>query len=69
MSKNIIDSIEAAQNQLHSDIIAALDKFTENTGLYVPAMRWEIAKAIDCNGRAYFAKYWNIKSDLSTGMM
>jgi len=66
--KKLAEQVAEAQRTLHDQIAAALQRFTETTGLIVPAASWNVATALNADGNVASVEYWSIKSDLSTGL-
>jgi len=68
MTKELVHDIEDAQATLHEEVTAALEKFTDTTGMCVPSMRWALDRALNCDGHTDAVRYWDIRSDLCTGI-
>ena len=60
--------IEDAQAKLHTAVYHALVEFTKETGLHIPSMSWQVASALDENGRTKAIDYYEIRSDLRSGV-
>ena len=60
--------IENAQVKLHETVRAALDEFTEETGMTVNGIKWSVSTASDENGHTHAVCYYSLRSDLSTGI-
>ena len=68
MTKKLVHDIEDAQATLHNEVCAALEKFTAATGMCVPSMSWATDRALDCDGHTHAVRYWDVRSDLCTGI-
>lgn len=66
MKKKLAREIKAAQATLHDEVGEALGKFTDSTGLSVPAMAWCIDRGVRRKKRAKAVVYWDFRSDLRT---
>ena len=62
------ETVQAAQDALKRDVLAALRAFTDQTGLIVPGMDWHVAVALDSDGNLEAADYYATSLSLSTGV-
>ena len=62
------EQVEDAEAKLHAAILAALRRFTNATGLIVPRVTWDTARAIDARGHLEAVEYYGVSSDLASGM-
>ncbi len=53
---------------MHEAVRAALDEFTEETGMTVNGINWSVSTASDENGHTHAVCYYALRSDLSTGI-
>jgi len=68
-SKTLANRIEDEQTVLHDAVRDALQSFTDKTGLCVPSMNWVTSTALNENGNTEAVTYWNVTSNISTGIM
>ena len=64
----IAHAIKDAQGELYIDIDRALSKFTDTTGLCVSDICWEVARAMDAYGYTTHIAYYDMRSELQSGV-
>lgn len=62
---SIKDEINKATEDLHKEQAAALDKFTERTGLKIVSTRWDCAEVM-LEGQQIGVKYLRLRSSMET---
>jgi hypothetical protein len=62
------EQIENAQYKLHAEILAALTKFSEETGLSVVYICWQVSREMDHKGNTKNVCYNSLRTDLATGV-
>ncbi len=66
--KTLAYEIEDAQMDLHNEVLSALSRFTERTGLVAYSIEWNVDTEINESGRTVSVSYGRINSDLKTGV-
>ena len=61
--------ITDAQAELHKEVRAALDKFTETTGILCVDLSWATVTANDAMGHVEAAQYWDFRTSLQSGIL
>lgn len=68
MKTELAEQIEAAQRTFGAEVVAALNKFSEATGLSIESAAWKVERAMDAGGRTIQVAYWDVRSDLASGL-
>ena len=63
------DLITDAQAELHKEVRAALDKFTETTGVSCVDLSWTTDTLNDAMGRVKAVQYWDFRTSLQSGIL
>ena len=68
MKTKLAHDVQKAELTLRAEITAALNKFTETTGLIVPSVLWHSSSVYDANGNIVETDYYNFSNSVSTGI-
>ncbi len=66
--KTLAHEIEDAQIDMHDEVLAALSKFSERTGLVADNVSWTVDAGMNASGRTVRVSYYGFNSDLKTGV-
>jgi hypothetical protein len=64
----LANQIEAAQERMHDQMLAALRQFTTETGMRVQSVTWRAEIALDEKAHTAYVDYYEIESELATSL-